>query len=230
MKKRTVSLSVLAVFSILVLGACGAFPAGINTIANAASPDVVVTPAVSNPVQPMTASASAGAMAAYQGTLEDIYTAISPSVVNIRVVQQVDASLGQLQDMPFFGTPQDQQPQNQYQSALGSGFVWDKEGHIVTNNHVVDGADKIEVTFQDGSIMPATLVGADPDSDLAVIQVDYSASKLQPMQVADSNDVKVGQLAIAIGNPFSFPSPSTRTPPEFPGLMAASVWMISGIV
>jgi S1-C subfamily serine protease len=72
----------------------------------------------------------------------------------------------------------------------------------VTNNHVVSGADKIEVTFSDGSTVPATLVGADPDSDLAVLKVDMSADKLHPVQMADSKSIQVGQLAIAIGNPF----------------------------
>jgi S1-C subfamily serine protease len=73
----------------------------------------------------------------------------------------------------------------------------------VTNNHVVDGADKIEVTFYDGTTVPAERVGVDPDSDLAVVKVDVSADQLHPIEVADSTEVKVGQLAIAIGNPFA---------------------------
>jgi len=151
-------------------------------------------------------SASGDLLAAYQGTLENIYTNVSPSVVNIRVVQMVAASgttTSQLPSIPFFNLPQgnNQAPQ-QYQSALGSGFIWDQNGDIVTNNHVVSGADKIEVTFSDGSIVPATLVGADPDSDLAVIHVDVPSTQLHPVQLADSNAIKVGQLAIAIGNPF----------------------------
>ena len=150
---------------------------------------------------------SSDLLAAYQGTLENIYTAVSPSVVNIHVVQKVAASNTttpqQIPGFPFFNLPQGQQqaPQ-QYQSALGSGFVWDQNGHIVTNNHVVSGADTIEVTFSDGTIVPATLVGADPDSDLAVIKVDVAADQLHPVQLADSTAVKVGQLAVAIGEPF----------------------------
>jgi serine protease Do len=88
------------------------------------------------------------------------------------------------------------------QTALGSGFVWDTAGHIVTNNHVVDGATQISVTFADGTTASAKLVGADPDSDLAVIQVSVPASQLHPVQVGDSTQVKVGQFAIAIGNPY----------------------------
>jgi serine protease Do len=72
----------------------------------------------------------------------------------------------------------------------------------VTNNHVVAGATRITVTFYDGTTVDATLVGTDPDSDLAVIKVDMLASQLHPVKIADSNQLKVGQLAIAIGNPF----------------------------
>jgi S1-C subfamily serine protease len=85
---------------------------------------------------------------------------------------------------------------------LGSGFVWDEEGHIVTNNHVVANASEIEVTFADGVAVPAELVGADPDSDLAVIVVDPKGLDLQPVAVADSTGAKVGQFVVAIGNPF----------------------------
>ncbi len=154
----------------------------------------------------MPTGASGDLFAAYQGTLENIYKNVSPSVVNIRVVQKVAASdtvTSQQPLIPFFNLPQgNQQAPQQYQSALGSGFVWDQDGHIVTNNHVVNGADKIEVTFSDGTIVPATLVGADPDSDLAVLKVDVTPNRLHPVQLADSSVAKVGQLAIAIGDPF----------------------------
>jgi len=148
-----------------------------------------------------------GVIAAYEGTLEEIYQRVNPSVVNIRVVQKntsTDTSGGNLPQLPFFNFPnQPQQPNTpQYSEGLGSGFVWDTEGHIVTNNHVVDGADKIQVTFSDGTVLPAKLVGADSYSDLAVIQVDSNSVQLQPIEAVDSNSVKVGQLAIAIGNPF----------------------------
>ncbi len=85
---------------------------------------------------------------------------------------------------------------------MGSGFIWDNAGDLVTNYHVVSGSDRITVTFSDGSTVPATLVGADPDSDLAVIKVNAPAQQLQPVIMADSTQLKVGQLAIAIGNPF----------------------------
>jgi len=201
MKTRNISISILVVFALATLTACGGI--GLTTTSNPLAP-VQSAPQQPAPVPAPATGASGDLLAAYQGTLENIYTAVSPSVVNIRVVQMVDTSaVPQSQVFPFFNLPQGQgQPQQQYQSALGSGFVWDSNGDIVTNNHVIDGADKIEVTFSDGTILPATLVGADPDSDLAVIKVDAAASQLHPVSLADSTTVKVGQLAVAIGNPF----------------------------
>ena len=213
MKKRTISISVLAVIGMIILTACGGVGlSGINLSPTQTVPNqpAVTAPTQTSPLpaQPVVSSGAAGdLLEAYQGTLENIYTTVSPSVVNIQVVEQVAASSSDSNSFPgfpFFNLPQGQgqQPQQQFQSALGSGFVWDQNGHIVTNNHVVSGADKIEVTFSDGTTVPATLVGADPDSDLAVIKVDVSADKLHPVQLADSKSIQVGQLAIAIGNPF----------------------------
>jgi S1-C subfamily serine protease len=84
----------------------------------------------------------------------------------------------------------------------GSGFLWDDQGHIVTNNHVVDGADRISVVLGDGSEVDATLVGVDPPNDLAVLRVDLAGSSLIPVELGSSNDLRIGQRAIAIGNPF----------------------------
>jgi 2-alkenal reductase len=84
----------------------------------------------------------------------------------------------------------------------GSGFVWSDQGYIVTNNHVVSGADSLEVTFADGVALPAELVATDPDSDLAVIKVDSGLVRLTPVELGDIADIKVGSRAIAIGNPF----------------------------
>jgi len=134
-------------------------------------------------------AANTGALDAFQGTLEQVYKQVSPSVVSIMVIENASVS-------SFFGTTQGSQ------TALGSGFVWDNEGHIVTNNHVVNGASQISVRFADGTIALAKVIGADVNSDLAVLKVDLPAGALQPVQLADSTRVQVGQLAIAIGNPF----------------------------
>jgi S1-C subfamily serine protease len=84
----------------------------------------------------------------------------------------------------------------------GSGFVYDAQGHVVTNAHVVDNGENFTVTFRDGSRHEATLVGADPSTDLAVIKVDAPASKLKPLSLADSGALRVGDGVVAMGSPF----------------------------
>ncbi len=111
--------------------------------------------------------------------------------------------MGQLPNLP--GSPfGDQGNGNGFEAAaLGSGFVWDTQGHIVTNNHVVDGANRISVTFADGLTLPAELVGRDPQSEVAVIKVDPTkVENLRPVSVGDSTQVKPGQFVVAIGNPY----------------------------
>ena len=90
----------------------------------------------------------------------------------------------------------------QQASGQGSGFVFDAEGHIVTNHHVVDGAQSVSVRFWDGSTYDATVVGTDPSTDLAVIKVDAPASKLVTLEVGDSTQLTVGESVVAIGSPF----------------------------
>ncbi len=86
--------------------------------------------------------------------------------------------------------------------SLGSGFVYDDQGHIITNYHVVEGAKQVEVDFTSGYKIYGTVIGTDLDSDLAVVKVNAPASELQPVSLGDSNLLKVGQTVIAIGNPF----------------------------
>lgn len=205
MKKRSLLLSFLAVFGVISITACGSITLPAFSQPSDAAPVIPQATQVAPVPESSVPSNSDGLLSAYQGTLENIYSMVNPSVVNIRVVSKVDASTSdvpQIPGFPFFNPPQQQGPEQQFQAALGSGFVWDEDGHIVTNNHVVSGADQIEVTFSDGTIIPASLVGADPDSDLAVIKVDVPAAQLHPVTLADSISIKVGQLAIAIGNPF----------------------------
>lgn len=224
MKKTRITLISMAVLVAMLLTACGIsvqVPEQISSLLNnperALGQAAELQPtATASPPQaaPMQGAEASDLLAAYQGTLTSLYEQVSPSVVNIRVLVRGNAlnfGGGQLPELPFDlpGMPQspddgeNSQPDVQpYGQGLGSGFVWDKEGHIVTNNHVVEGAEKIEVAFSDGSIYQAKLVGADADSDLAVIKVDAPADLLQPVQIADSDQVKVGQLAIAIGNPY----------------------------
>ncbi len=132
-----------------------------------------------------------------------IYQRTNPSVVSINV-RLPGASTGNGnggQNSPFSPNgPNGNGNGTQY--AAGSGFVYDTAGHIVTNAHVVDGADQIEVTFSDGTMMHAKTVGIDIDSDIAVIQVTGDSSKYPALAIADSDALQVGDRAIAIGNPF----------------------------
>lgn len=123
---------------------------------------------------------------------------VLPSVVNI----QSESVIRQRQMDPFldpFGFFGGGERAYTAQS-LGSGFVWSSDGIIVTNNHVVEGASKITVNFQDGSQHTAKLVGVDPDSDVAVLRVD--ARGLPAAPVGTSSDLMIGETVIAVGNPF----------------------------
>ncbi len=84
----------------------------------------------------------------------------------------------------------------------GSGFVWDTDGHIITNYHVIEGGDKFKVTLNDRTVWNATLVGVEPNKDLAVLRIDIARDKLRPIPVGKSSTLKVGQSVYAIGNPF----------------------------
>jgi len=128
--------------------------------------------------------------------LVNIYKRINPAVVHIRVFKRLD--LTSIPGMP--DTPEDEF----YQQGTGSGFLIDGEGHIVTNNHVAEDAEEVQVTFHDGTVVRAEVVGTDPDSDLAVIKVDLPAEMrdIHPVELGDSDAVEIGQRAIALGNPF----------------------------
>lgn len=93
-------------------------------------------------------------------------------------------------------------PHGDAAAGVGSGFVFDKEGHIITNNHVVNDAKKISVTFVDGTSYRADIIGTDPYADLAVIKIDVNAEKLHPLPLGKSSDLKIGEQIAAIGNPF----------------------------
>lgn len=160
-------------------------------------------PTQNNQAEPVgTPQLASPSLESLQMAYEQVYQNVLPSVVNIQATRTVNANAFQLPaDINPFGLPDsDQIPQTE--TVLGSGFVWDAAGHIVTNNHVVENADAITVTFSDSFSTTATLIGTDVDSDLAVIKVDLPPEKLTPIQVTDSTQVKVGQIAIAIGNPF----------------------------
>jgi S1-C subfamily serine protease len=130
----------------------------------------------------------------------NLYARVSPSVVNINVIGVAE----EFSHPEVPGFPESPFPEEFFQQGLGSGFVIDTDGHIVTNNHVVEGARRIQVRFSDDTEAEAEVVGTDPHTDLAVIKVDVPAIMLHPVELGESDTLRVGQRAIAIGNPFGF--------------------------
>ncbi len=108
----------------------------------------------------------------------------------------------QAEGAPSAASPLSPFQQQQPSTATGSGFVIDTDGHILTNAHVVEGAQKISVKIGDGEELPAKLVGADPSSDVALLDVEADASELKPLELGDSTQTEVGDPVVAIGNPF----------------------------
>jgi S1-C subfamily serine protease len=131
-------------------------------------------------------------------TAEQIYKQDAPGVVQITATTVTPG-----QPDPFNGAPGTPQTQE----ALGSGFVVDKTGHIITNYHVVKGAQKVQVSFSGQDEITATVVGTDPSTDVAVLKIDARARALTPLPLGNSDAVTVGDAVFAIGNPFGF----TRT-------------------
>ena len=123
----------------------------------------------------------------------DIYAAVRPSVVEIDVS---GTQSGQFGSQQFSGT--------------GTGIVLDDKGHILTNNHVIESADQITVKFDDGATIEATVVGADPGNDLAVIKIDPSQHDLKPATLGDSSALRVGDPVLALGNPFNLEASLTE--------------------
>jgi len=134
-------------------------------------------------------------------SVSEIYERAAPGVVRINAV--ISSTSGTIPVDPFFTPPAPEQ------RALGSGFVIDKAGNIVTNYHVVQGADEVTVSFSNRDTVEAEIVGVDPSTDLAVLRVDTTASALTPLPLGDSDRVKVGDPVVAIGNPFGLDRTAT---------------------
>ena len=165
-----------------------------------------------DPVSPLEAQTTS-ALPVAPGSFSQLAKKTSPSVVNISAVKVVKKGGGT--PMPF-GAPMDkndsfrdfferffgdQIPKDFRQQSLGSGFVIDKDGFILTNNHVVEETDEIKVRLADESEFNAKIVGRDPKTDLALIHID-SVQPLKPLTLGDSDNLEVGDWVVAIGNPF----------------------------
>lgn len=174
----------LALTSIMIVSAACALPmaSGTPTTTIPTLESTTILPDPSTPIEP---SSDAPARSDVATGLEELYVDANPGVVTIWTF--ADTNGVQDETIPL---------------GQGSGFVIDGEGHIVTNQHVIEGADEIEVDFSSGMRAWAELLGTDPDSDLAVIKVELPPDALSPLPLGDSDLVRVGEQVIAIGNPF----------------------------
>ncbi|MDX1414753.1 MAG: trypsin-like peptidase domain-containing protein [Candidatus Promineifilaceae bacterium] len=180
--------SFLLVIVIVVLTACGAFyeaegeiqPVSqaeqgvIESIVDQVDPNAAAqAPAIPAPIIQSNTAVQPGQLFAHEEAFINLFESVSPSVVHVGV-----------------------------DNGQGSGFVFDERGFIVTNNHVVAGARNIVVSFQDGTDLDATVFGTDPGSDLAVLKVEAAPGYLKALTLADSDNLRVGQIVLAIGSPF----------------------------
>jgi putative serine protease PepD len=137
-------------------------------------------------VRQVTVSSAEPAASSSTSSIGDVYKSSYKSVVEVTVSSAAGDAFGN------GGT----------QQAQGSGFVYDDQGHVITNQHVVDGAESVKVTLWNGKTYDARVVGTDPSTDIAVLDVDAPASVLDPLSLADSSTLEVGDTVVAIGSPF----------------------------
>jgi S1-C subfamily serine protease len=180
-QKRGVAIILL----VMTLLGCS-LPSSISEILTpTAAPTTVPTPAPAPTGTPPPAIAQ---LVQLEQEVIQVYEGVSKGVVNI-----TNRSYG----YDFFFRPVPQE-------GSGSGIVYDKDGHIITNFHVIEDASELSVTLADDTTVPAQIVGTDPSSDLAVLKVDIEPELLHPVPIGDSESLRVGQFVVAIGNPFGF--------------------------
>jgi S1-C subfamily serine protease len=182
---RTRSLLALLVLGLALL-ACS-LPSSLQGLlegTSTAGPVPTVTPAPEPTL--VTVEPAAPAVMSLEQEIIAVYETVGPGVVNI-------TNRSYAYDWFFRPVPQE---------GSGSGIVYDQDGHIITNFHVIEGAQELFVTLPDESTVPATVVGSDPANDLAVIKVEAGPSLLHPVPLGESHDLRVGQFVVAIGNPF----------------------------
>ena len=184
MKSRFYTAVIVAVILFVVTTSCSLTSTVLGDPTSTSPPSPTTRP-TRTPSQPLAIPTIFGEEQILASNLAELYKRVSPGVVTIWRFDAASSS----QD-PNLPTGQ------------GSGFVIDYDGHIVTNQHVVDGADEIEVNFSSGLKAWAEFIGSDTDSDLAVLKVDVAQEDLVPLPLGDSDQVSVGDFVVAIGNPF----------------------------
>ncbi len=160
---------------------------------------VLVEPAAPDTEKPSALAPKADLMPAPSNFVVDVVRETGPAVVRINAARRVKTEVPPMFQDRFFGSQIPALPNEQIQRGTGSGFIVNDNGQILTNAHVVAGADEVSVTLKDGRTLEGRVLGTDPTTDVAVIKVE--AEKLPVVKVGDSDRLQVGEWAIAIGNP-----------------------------
>ncbi len=158
-------------------------------------PNPLIRPFIRPAATPRPVAQPPGELGADEKATIEVFKRVSPSVVFITTSKRIRRDFS----FNIFEIPQ----------GSGSGFIWDHEGHVVTNYHVVYKADIIQVALPDQTVVTGFKVGEDPDHDLAVLRIQAMPNKLQPVIIGTSKDLQVGQKVLAIGNPFGLDSTLT---------------------
>lgn len=200
-------LFALLSFALVACGGVGVLPIGSQSVDTAVNTVPTVAEEV---IEPETTVAEPEEQTAVD--VAPIEAVEQPSVQNVPVAQVSGFEAIQAQQQAYIDLYNRLNPSVVViftDSGQGSGFVFDNNGHVVTNNHVIAGAQEIQVIMADGKALDATLVGRDPGSDLAVLKVDPTAATLNPIPLGNSGAVQVGQIVVALGSPFGLQSTMT---------------------
>jgi S1-C subfamily serine protease len=184
-KVQTLGISLVMIVAVLLMGLEGCTLLATTTpVTDASTAASVSATAAPGPVVALASEAEA--VNSLEGQVIAVYETVAPAVVNI-------TARGYVYSRYMGAIPQE---------GSGSGFVYDTTGHIVTNYHVVENAEELLVTLANGQVYEARIAGTDPINDLAVIKIDAGTDLPQPVALGDSDQLRVGQFVVAIGNPF----------------------------
>ena len=194
-KKVTILLLSIAGTAAIIVSSTTALPSSPlhSIMAQQQQQQNVVQSSSSSSINPLT-SPSSSSPSSPSSSFANVFKRVENSVVQITSTRSDPNQVTIINGVPATGRS----------TALGSGFVYDNQGHIITNHHVIDGSTTADVTFTDGNTYSAKVIGNDPDADIAVLQItdNFSEEKVMPLPVANSSSLRPGDQLIAIGNPF----------------------------
>ena len=195
-KKVTILLLSIAGTAAIIVSSTTALPSSpLHSIMAQQQQQQNVVQSSSSSIDPLPSpSSSSPSSSSSSSSLANVFKRVENSVVQITSTRSDPNQVTIINGVPATGRS----------TALGSGFVYDNQGHIITNHHVIDGATTADVTFTDGNTYSAKVIGKDPDADIAVLQItdNFSEEKVMPLPVANSSSLRPGDQLIAIGNPF----------------------------